>query len=280
MRCLNAALGLAFILMTTGCQTGNNLREWKESLLSSDGPVQSRDALREADMAVAVARMQESHGKIDQAIDAYKEAVELHPERSDALWRLAVLTDRKGSGEPSAPFYESAIALEPKNVDLLTDYGYSLYLHENYPRAEEVLGQALAIDPRHQRAHNNLGFTLACQDRLESAMRQFQLAGCSEAETLSNVGLALAMSGRLEEARDIYELALQKEPTLETAQLGQSDLNAAIAQVQTRELVQGIEQASSNTVQQTAAAADTAAAIAPETLQTAATWESTPQDTP
>lgn len=223
-------IGIVLCAVTTaiGCQTGNVSGLWNKVALKKSKSDTVTDADREADMAVAVARLQESQGNLERAMKAYRDAIELDPERADAHWRLAVLMDRHGSEESSQPHYERAVELAPNNTDLLTDYGYSRYLHGDYQGARSALERALRIDPQHARAHNHLGFVFACLEQTDPAIEHFQASGCSDPETLSNLGLAFAMTGQLEKSRRMYELALEREPTFEVAQLGLDSVNGAM----------------------------------------------------
>ncbi|MCX5797706.1 MAG: tetratricopeptide repeat protein [Elusimicrobia bacterium] len=87
----------------------------------------------------------------------------------------------------------------------------------------------LAKNPASFLAHNNLGFCLAGQGRLDEAIRHYELALKSEpdfAPAHDNLGVALAGKGRLEEAMRHYELALQAQPGFASAH---SNLGAALA---------------------------------------------------
>jgi len=138
--------------------------------------------------------------------------------------------DQLGSEESSAPLYEEAIRLEPANSELLTDYGYSLYLHGDLVKAEETLKHAVELDPENRRAHNHLGFIYACLEKTRPAMQHFQAAGCKDEETLCNLGLAFAMSGQIENSRKMYQLALKRDPKFEVAVRGMNSLDAVVSQ--------------------------------------------------
>jgi tetratricopeptide (TPR) repeat protein len=62
-----------------------------------------------------------------------------------------------GRYSEALPYYQQAIALEPKNVSVSTDYGTALYYAG---RADEALAQfdkSLSIDPRHGQTLFNVG---------------------------------------------------------------------------------------------------------------------------
>jgi tetratricopeptide (TPR) repeat protein len=181
---------------------------------------------QKADVQIAVARSLENHGQNDQAIKAYQEALKQDKNRADACQRIAVLYDKKGDETNARKYYAMALEKAPKNAELLTDMGYSCYLHRRWEESEKHLRKALVIDPQLARAHNNLGLLLARNGRTDEALREFASAGCSEAEAHANLGFALSMGDDLKKAQQHYMLAQRLDPKSPTTRRGMEVLQA------------------------------------------------------
>ncbi|MGW8256842.1 MAG: tetratricopeptide repeat protein, partial [Thermoguttaceae bacterium] len=136
--------------------------------------------------------------------------------RSEAYHRLAILYDQTGNATASEKNYKIALKKNPKNAELLADYGYHYYLQKRLPEAESNLRRAIALDSRLARAHNNLGLLLAITGRQNEALAEFAKAGCKEAEARSNLAFALTMRKRWSDAQQQLELALAADPHSKT----------------------------------------------------------------
>ena len=91
--------------------------------------------------------------------------------------------------------------------------GYSLYLQRRWAEAEMNLRQAIALDNKHSRAHNNLALVLAQNSRLNDALSEFHKGGSNRATAHANLAFVLTMERRWEEARAQYQLALAADPS-------------------------------------------------------------------
>ncbi len=194
--------------------------------LSWTGPVKPE---QKADVQMAVARSLENQGQTDQAIKVYLEVLKKDNRRVDACHRLALLYDKKGEGEAARTYYQTALKKDPKNPDLVCDFGYSCYLRKQWADAESGFRRAIALAPSHARAHNNLGLLLARTNHPGEALEEFAKAGCTEAAARSNLAFAFSLEGRLPEAEQQFELALAADPNLKTARDGLARLRSARA---------------------------------------------------
>jgi Tfp pilus assembly protein PilF len=182
-----------------------------------------------ADVQLSLARSLEQQGETTKALDAYREVAQTNRQRSPAIWRMAVLHDRKGNFRESEALYRQALKADPKNPDIHCDFGYSMYLQRRWGEAEDQLRQALTLKPNHRRAHNNLGLLLAQTERNDEALAEFGKSGCEPAEARANLAFVLTMNHRWDDARRQYELALEASPGSEAAKTGLDNLNTLIA---------------------------------------------------
>ena len=176
------------------------------------------------DVQLSMARSLELEGKYDAAMDAYVKLSDRAPKLATPYWRMAVMHDRKGNVQDSARLYRQALELDPKNSDLHSDYGYSLYLQRRWAEAEEHLRQALAIDAHNRRAHNNLGLLLAQTERSDDALAEFRQAGCSADDAHVNFAFVSMMNQRWDQARDEFQRALDANPGSAVALAGRDKL--------------------------------------------------------
>ena len=70
--------------------------------------------------------------------------------------------------------YQEALLLDPGNPALLNNLGFSYYLGSNWGQAEKYFRQALACQPNHQGARNNLGLLLCRLGHRQEAMQLWQ----------------------------------------------------------------------------------------------------------
>lgn len=192
------------------------------------------DDRQAADVQIALARGIEKQGNHDQAIAAYKQAIQRDPHRSDAMLRLAIMHDRQGKFKESGSYYEKALKESKGAADIHCNYGYSLYLQRRWADAEQHLREAIAKSSDCAQAHNNLALVLARSERGTDALVEFQRGGSSPAEAHANLAYVLTLEGRWEEARQAYGRALAVNPSLEAAREGLKKLDTLAAYEQAR----------------------------------------------
>ena len=88
---------------------------------------------QEANVQISMGRAAEQQGDLDQAMAAYRAALQRDQRRAEAYLRLAVLHDKQGKFRESADLYHKALTLKPGDPDIFCDMGYSFYLHAAGP---------------------------------------------------------------------------------------------------------------------------------------------------
>jgi Flp pilus assembly protein TadD len=221
--CLGCVIAVG---MATGCRL-SGLRQGQTAAAVDPIPTASRlTGSQVSEIQVSLCRTLEQQGNLTRARDGYRRILEADSKNGVAAWRLAVVSDRLGEIDKSEPLYRQAIEADSRNVELLADYGYSLYIKRRWSEAEKVLREAARLEPKHPRVQNNLGLLLAQTDRHEEALVAFRRAGCREAEAQSNLGLVLAMNDRDEAARRAFEKSLANKGEGKAARQGLSALQA------------------------------------------------------
>lgn len=231
----------------TACRSAP-FASWRESLARrSAPPPQTTGALAtnlpapeeissnaRIDILLAAAKSLENDRQYEEAAKSYERVLELNSKHPRALHRLAVAQERLGRPQVAQTYYERALDAQPANAALHCDYGYSCYLREDWPRAEQHYQEALRLQPQHKRAHTNYGMLLARTGREEQALGEFSRAGLSAAEARSNLAFAMSLDRRLGEAAEQYAVAVQLDPALRQAQHSSRELHGLMAK-QTRD---------------------------------------------
>jgi len=72
---------------------------------------------------------------------------EMLPNSSEVPWALGRVTRREGHWDESVAYVEQALALDPRNVDLLTDAAWTYSILRQFPAALKLYDRALDITP-------------------------------------------------------------------------------------------------------------------------------------
>lgn len=94
----------------------------------------------------------------DKASLYLQRAIELKPEDTDALVALGNTRYDMGDFASAASFYERVLAVQPRNADVQTDLGNTYFQRQppDFKRAIEEYRKTLRIDPRHEKAWQNI----------------------------------------------------------------------------------------------------------------------------
>lgn len=223
------ALGAALV---AGCSHMGSNPPGQTVILGDTSGSARVTAQQAANVEVALGRTLENKGANEQAMAAYKEAIQRDPHCADAYIHLGILYDLQGKGEESAKCYHKALKERPGDADIFCNMGYSYYLQQRWAESEMNLRQAVALKPEHRRAHMNLGLVLARTERVPEALVEFRTAKCSVADANVNVAFALTLDGKLRDARGYYERAIAADPGSEAAKNGLSELQTLMAKAQ------------------------------------------------
>lgn len=134
------------------------------------------------------AAVAESKGELGAAKELYKKILDKDPNNSEAHHRLAVIADQQQDPQTADVHYQTALKLNRKDADLLSDMGYSLYLRGKYDESEMRLKEALEANAYHRGAHSNLGLVYGKQGKYDQALAAFRQAG-TESDAQRNMAL-------------------------------------------------------------------------------------------
>jgi len=202
------------------------IRKSAVETVQEQSPLEHFDASKELELpprekakaSLATAQLLDKNGKIDEAAKLYEQARSLNNDYKFVCRRLAVLYDRQGNFPKANDEYDKAIAMYPKDGDLLNDAGYSRYCQGNWTLAEDYLRQAIERNKESKKAWTNLGMTLAQREHYEEALEAFAHA-LSEPEAHFNLAFVFTTQGKRAEAIAEYKKVLQLVPDMERAKL-------------------------------------------------------------
>jgi Tfp pilus assembly protein PilF len=166
-----------------------------------------------AQLCLTAGEALEKKGFTAEAILQYENARKHNPQVPAVSRHLSVLYDLQGDAARAKTEYLRALQQQPRDVELLNDFGYFHYRHNQPQEAEHWLRSAIAVDPSCACAWINLGQVLARQGRVEESYQAFSHV-LRPAEAYSNLGILLAKQGRTAEARQALQRAVKLDPRL------------------------------------------------------------------
>jgi len=99
-----------------------------------------------------LARLQETQGLYDEAIDNYKTALELSPNHQKALFHLAYRCDLSGDEEAAVDYYRQIASTAPVYVNALLNLAVLYEDMGEFDKAARCIDKVLKYHPNHQRA--------------------------------------------------------------------------------------------------------------------------------
>jgi tetratricopeptide (TPR) repeat protein len=155
-------------------------------------------------------------GRLDEAVDHFREALRLEPGYADAHYNLGVsLYKIPGRANDAISEYEAALRLEPGRVEAHNNLGNALMSQGRTREAMVEFQEALRLDPAHAEAHYNMGNALSSLGRQQEAIAQYREALRTKPDHVEahfNLGNALVAVGKPADAVGEYENAIRLRP--------------------------------------------------------------------
>jgi tetratricopeptide (TPR) repeat protein len=158
--------------------------------------------------------------RLPEALEYLHAAVEREPSSAVYWFNLGVVSQRAGQSSEAATAYRKAITLNPRYHDAYGNLGNVLRDSGDVAGALSAYQQALKLNPSHADTHNNLGVVKREQGHTEEAVACYRRAielKPAHVEALNNLGLALMEVGTLHEAIGCFQQALSMQPGYQTA---------------------------------------------------------------
>lgn len=152
------SLLLAMTAVLSGCQTKGPEAELNtRSVYAGDNSLlyQVRKTIDAPDQAMQMAAMAYEGGDLDQSLYQYLRAIELDPERYEALVWVGRIHRERGNLQLAEMAFADVLSKAPNNLDALAEMGLLLLAKRDQEGAQALLSKAVALDQR--RLGNNVG---------------------------------------------------------------------------------------------------------------------------
>ncbi len=159
-------------------------------------------------------------GKIDGALDCYRQALQANPRCAKTRFNMAQLYLEQGNVRDASLCYQQAIRMG-LSWDFDNDYGAFLARHGRLDEAISKYRLAIQKNPLNDKAHNNLGLSLVKQGKEQEAVSFFSRAvqiNPANAEAHFNLAVSLLALGNSETAVHHLSIALEIRPDYREAQ--------------------------------------------------------------
>ena len=151
-------------------------------------------------------------GKINQAIETAKMAIQLQPNSGIAHFNLGTLYAARGRFDLAQPHFEETIRLYPNYAEAHSNLGQLLAQRGDLEGGIRQFRKAIELNPSLGGPYLNLGVALARQGRIEEAVPALQEAARLTPESAQahySLGSVYASEGRYDEAAKAFNDALR-----------------------------------------------------------------------
>lgn len=146
---------------------------------------------------------------------------------ADTHTNLGAALAAQGRIDEAIQHYRQALELNPRDVGAHSNFGSALAARGQTAEAIAHYQQALASNPNHGPTHNNLGNVLSDLDRTDEAMAHYKKAlaiNPNYAEALNNLGNTFRTRGHFDQALEHYNRAIAIRPDYAEAHLHRSEI--------------------------------------------------------
>src|SRR5207249_6321 len=200
-------------LVALGVLTWDQVHVWHDSekLWAHALAIDPKSSVAQFGLGRALA----DQGKLAEAIDHYRLAVQIKPNYADPHNNWGVALAQQGKPAEAADHYRQALQIKSDSAEAHTNWGLALVAQGKLAEAIDHYRQALQIRPDSVEVHNNWANALAAQGKLAAAIDHYRQAlqiRPDSAEAHHNWRITLAAQGKPAEAIDHYRQALQIKP--------------------------------------------------------------------
>ena len=155
------------------------------------------------DDAMAIAIQCQKNGHLAAAEDIYRAILDQAPDHADAMHYAGVVAHQQGRSDEALALIEKSLALAPARPTGTATWASSSRRAAGWRRRSRAFRQAIALDPRHVNAYNNLGVLLRAQghaDESEAAYRAAIAIDPDHQDVHQNLGILFYGQRRMKEA--------------------------------------------------------------------------------
>jgi protein O-mannosyl-transferase len=171
----------------------------------------------------------QAQGRDPEAVSEFQDAVRLDPTFEDAQLSLAAALSRAGQFDQAAAHYRAVTQLEPDRFDAWNSLALSCAMANKMEDAAAAFRQVIRLRPADPAAYGNLGNALASQNKIDDAIPAYLTAlklNPDNCQTEFNLALSLSREGKIAQADAHYQQALRINPNYAEAKRALLDLRA------------------------------------------------------
>ncbi|MDQ7052050.1 MAG: tetratricopeptide repeat protein [candidate division KSB1 bacterium] len=176
--------------------------------------------------------------KLDEAIEAFKIAAVIDPNRVETYRNLAVAYARTQQFDKAIEAFQQAMELDPNSPETLLNMGMVYYQMEKYEDAAKTLEKVLEIQPDNIDAVSTLGLAYHMLGETDKAISAYERAlekSPSNVDLLFNYAALLLKKGEFERAAQTFQRVLQDNPEDYDAVIAVADAFLQVAEKFTKE---------------------------------------------
>ena len=156
-------------------------------------------------------------GRLDEAGEAFSNALRLNPDSAKAHVGLASALVGQGKLDEAHTHYEQALRMEPNNAEYHSGYAYLLEQLGQDDQAAAECEAAVRLAPKSAQAHHSYGAFLEKHGKLDEATAQYREAVRADQSLVDaqiDLGTALLEKGDFAGAKEHLQTASKLDPKL------------------------------------------------------------------
>ena len=145
----------------------------------------------------------------------YTRTLELSPDADGILNDLASAYWFGGAMDKAESMWKRALAVNPNNVEVLSNLGVLALRKKHYPQGAELFQRAIKLRPDEPNPHLNLGETylkMGLRDQAEPQLRAVVALAPLNSRARNKLGQLLFEEGREDEAEEQFRASVRVEP--------------------------------------------------------------------
>lgn len=158
--------------------------------------------------------------RLDEAQAMLEKALEVQPHAYEVLSELVHLQVQRGQGAQAMSRLQGLMAAEPKDALVPNLLGEVYLQQKNFKAAQQVLGVAIANQPKWWMPQRNLALSRVGVNDLPGAIEAYQNGlklAPTEGTMLTELAIIYQGAGRIEDARKLYESWVARDPKSQLA---------------------------------------------------------------